>query len=417
MLRFAPLALALCVAPSVIACSADAEPEEEEVFEGEDADELEEDAETFDDTRALGQGGGTFNGGRFLIATDFQPESTFDAWVARGVNTLIRCPHANGTADGDAKCDAWTATAASKSLSVIRSPKATEPEAANIANVIAWHWGDEPEWHPADFPTVDRAKAAQAVKNVPIHLNVEGHSLLNAGNKGCFLNKSLKFTTCYPSVLQQANWVSEDLYACGADKCQVGKVGDAVKQLRKFAGKSRAAFAYIETGDEDGKPNPVKLQPKHIRSQVFQAVINGARGVLYFPVATNPVGVGGCPGPVPCGRPDMPDATKFPGDLTELNQLLTRLGPALQNKVHKLSSQNGVDRGWRTDPRNGNRMYIASNSHDKPERVEFKVGKTKKAAVVHDGNGKHDSARHIGKDHVLSDTLGPYESRVYLVNK
>lgn len=371
-------------------------------------DEENVDEDLYDDSQALGLAGGLFNGGEFILAADYQPVSTFGAWKWRHINTLIRSP--------EPAAGAWTAEATRQGFKIIRGPSTNPADdtADKLTNLIAWHWTDEPELHSESAATIDSLAAVRAVKPLPVQVNFFGGSLLNAKN-GCYTNGA-KYRTCFGDFIGRADWISQDLYTCAGGNCNVGRVGDAMNTLRRWSNPTKALFAYVEVSDADGKKNALPFRPNHVRSQVWEAILQGARGVFYFPVGTIPVGKAGCPGPVPCGDPKRPDTTEYPRDLTELNELLLSIGPALQGPVNPkgfaIKAPKPLDIGWRKDPQ-GNHYFIVVNPTNRKlagQRMNLAKEKGRKAEVL--GEKRTEP---VNRDGLLVDDFAPFETHVYRV--
>jgi hypothetical protein len=88
----------------------------------------------------------------------------------------------------------------------------------------------------------------------------------------------------YPQYVAGGDVVSFDIYpVCSTDKAVTGKisyVGNGVKRLVAWVDNKKPVWTCIET-THIGNPNAM-VTPKQVRDEVWMAIINGARGIIYF---------------------------------------------------------------------------------------------------------------------------------------
>ncbi|WP_165252129.1 hypothetical protein [Paludisphaera soli] len=88
----------------------------------------------------------------------------------------------------------------------------------------------------------------------------------------------------YPAYVEGCDIASFDIYpACSRDEAVAGKlwyVPLGVERLRKWAGEKKPVWCCIETTRIDNEDR--KATPAEIRSEVWMALIRGAKGLIYF---------------------------------------------------------------------------------------------------------------------------------------
>lgn len=296
-----------------------------------------------------------FLGGFFPIAADYQHHSTFAEWKKRGVNTMIRTPPKDTIQD-------WTKKANELGLKMIREPRPDPKDDLKEKNLLAWHWVDEPELHgvPASKLADFDKKMAGIDPKMPIHVNFWGGGMLENPD-GCY------GPYCYADYVKHADFISHDIYPCNKYDCDITLVGKMTKRLRSYAKGDQEAFAYIESSDWD--QNGTGPSPRRLRAEVWDAIINGARGVFYFCVALIP----GCkPGD---GCLDKYDATpkEVADAMKPLHATLEALSPVLQTKINpgsvSMEVKAPLEAGWRKAS-DGTVYFIVLNTSDKDLKAQ-----------------------------------------------
>jgi hypothetical protein len=215
----------------------------------------------------------------FIIGVFQQPTSSFDVWRSRGVNTLVGYEAESGSrriSNHD-----WTEAAAAKGFYCIRQPSDDLEADARDPNLLAWMQDDEPDVRkPPTDPNVLKEKYAawkRAGPNVPVFVNFSGGNVL--GGK---IDRAT-----YVEYMKAADWVGDDFYAVtGYNRPDwLWKVGAAVDRLREWSG-GKPQLAFIETSAQrlSWTPRTTRgVTPAELRAEVWNAVIHGAHGVVYFP--------------------------------------------------------------------------------------------------------------------------------------
>jgi hypothetical protein len=165
--------------------------------------------------------------------------------------------------------------------------------------VVAWLQNDEPDnaqenpggkgYGPPITPEVivDRYKKMKA--DDPLHRPV----MLNLGMAVAWddwygRGVRSRHPEDYPEYVKGGDVISFDIYPASArtdnkEKAYAGKlsyVGNGVKRLVNWVENKKPVWTCIETthiGNPDAMPTP-----KQVRDEVWMAIINGARGIIYF---------------------------------------------------------------------------------------------------------------------------------------
>jgi hypothetical protein len=218
----------------------------------------------------------------FLIGAWSQPRGSFDKWKARGINTMVQYESAAAT------IDEWTEAAVERDLYMIRRPRPGVVADAGQKNLIAWAHPDEPDipstGHDAAYIAEEYAKWKGVNPDMPIFVNFSG-GWVNAwqGN----LSRS-----GYAPFIKNTDWISSSIYpVTGWDRpADLDAAGKAVDRLEKWS-EGKPQFAVLETSDQElawapkDIPGPTAGQ---FRAQVWDSVIRGAKGVIYFPQKFKP---------------------------------------------------------------------------------------------------------------------------------
>lgn len=221
----------------------------------------------------------------FPIGVWSQPHIYFDKWQARGINTLMRYENYGGAAGHD--IDSWIREANKRGLYQIRQPRANISLDKNESRLLAWMHEDEPDFRNKDpqeiINSYNALKAADPSR--PVLVNFSGGNVLSGAT-----SKSK-----YDQYLKGADWVSQDMYPvtgwdrpdwidnsiAGNDRRTAGK---ATQQLAQWSG-GKKQFAILETGDQQLSwvPGARGVNADEFRGQVWESIINGAQGIVYFP--------------------------------------------------------------------------------------------------------------------------------------
>jgi hypothetical protein len=222
--------------------------------------------------------------GEFPIGVWVQPKSTFDKWNARGINTLIEYQ-----GDG-ATVEEWSQAARDRGMYYIRRPLSNPFNDVGDDNLLAWGLPDEPEittkYPPATLQSwIDGWKQADPDK--PIWVNFSGGYVLgwqgNVNEQG------------YRPYTDLVDWTSSSIYPVTGWSRPMEHPGldapaQSVDRLEKWT-NGKPQWAVIESGDQElswiQKEIP-GVNPGQFRAEVWESIIRGARGVIYFPQSFMP---------------------------------------------------------------------------------------------------------------------------------
>jgi hypothetical protein len=336
----------------------------------------------------------------FPIGVWTQPVNSFDKWKSRGVNTLIEYQ-----GDG-ATIEQWSQAARDRGMYYIRRPLSNFYNDVGDQNLLAWALPDEPEIttrYPAETLKgwIDGWK--QADPNRPIWVNFSGGWVLRwqgnrAGPGG------------YKEYQDLVDWESSSIYpvtgwARPEEHPGLDAPGRSIDQLEKWGGGD-PQFAVLESSDQElpwiqqDIPAPTAGQ---FRAQVWDSIIRGARGVIYFPMSFKP-------------------SFKFDNTPPEIVAEMTATNAKIQSLAAVLQSDiDPPDRGLEVDGplegtwrvKDGKTYYVVLNFSNQTvtKNVTLQGIGAVSSAVVH-GEGRTVALNAGG---TLTDTFAPYSVHVYQV--
>jgi hypothetical protein len=334
----------------------------------------------------------------FIVGVFQQPTSSFDMWRLRGINTLVGYEGESGSrriSNQD-----WTEAAAAKGFCYIRQPANDLAADAKDPNLLAWMHADEPDVRkPPTDPKVladDYAEWKNAGPNVPVFVNFSG---------GHVLGRKVPKET-YLAYLKSADWVGNDFYAVtGYNRPDwLWKVGAAVDELREWS-NNKPQFAFIESSAQRLAWTPKEARgvtPGEFRAEVWDAVIHGVKGVVYFPQQI--------------GEGFKYDATPAPValEMSRQNRRLSELGAVLARemnpKPYVLKVDEPLEAGWRVGT-DGRLYVIVLNFSDKPvdgRRIRIDGGPVGRLAKV-----TWESREVELSGGAITEGFAPYEVRIY----
>jgi len=261
----------------------------------------------------------------FPIGVWSQPAYTFDKWQSRGINTVINYePYG-----GQDSIDVWSNAANAHGFYQVRTPRANPADDLKETRLLAWMHSDEPDIHKTS-PTVltNEYNAWKAVDpNKPILVNFSGGELLNHTTSN----------TTYQQYMASSNIISNDFYPVTGwgrpDWIDYSKTitdrkteGMAIKGYSDLSG-GKPQWAFIETSAQKLSwiPNGRGVTPSEFRGEVWDSIINGAKGIAYFP---QQIGAGFR---FASSRRQDSSSVRFSRQ-SRAAQLLGNLVPALQNR-------------------------------------------------------------------------------------
>ncbi len=280
----------------------------------------------------------------FPIGVFSQPTSSFAKWQSRGVNTVVAW-EAEG---GNYNIDQWSAAARAAGLYMIRQPSANLAADNVDSHLLAFLQPDEPEINQNSPASLQATYAAlkSAAPSKPVWLNLSGGWV--AGWQGN-LNKST-----YQPYLAAADWVSADIYPVTGwnNPGMINIVGKTVARLTDYSG-GKPAFAFIETSNQQlpWVPNERGVSSAEFRGEVWDSIINGAKGIVYFPQQISGFNFDGTPSEV------QSEMTKQDGVISKLARVLNSERNPSGTSI--TASNAAIEGSWRIV--NGIRYYIVLN--------------------------------------------------------
>lgn len=330
----------------------------------------------------------------FVIGVWSQPYWSFDKWKARGINTVVGYESLSGTVSVEKFSD----EAVKAGLYMIRHPNPDPSKDVNQKNLLAWMLNDEPDYH--NTPAATLVSQYQALKKadskLPVFVNFSGSSAL-WGYGG-------KFENDYKKWLAAADWVSNDLYPITAHNrpSALDAPGLAAAKLAQWSGGKRQ-FAVIEASDQQlaGHENYPGVTPDQFRAEVFNAVISGATGIIYFPQR-----IGG-------GFLFDNMNPQVEGEMKSVDARLARIGSALMSQKDpggvSISVSGSLRATWRKY--NGKTYLIVLNNSSSSSVAKMDLHGISASSASVDGEGRSVAI----KNNQISDSFKPYEAHVYVV--
>jgi hypothetical protein len=230
----------------------------------------------------------------FSIGVYRQPVSTFKTWKARGINTVIDF-YAPGRWQEN-----WTNTAVADGLWMIRNPRADLQDDVNQPYLLAWSFNDEPDINnvsPASLAaTYAKWKAADPNRQIIVNLSAANaiyqlDSLTDAMYKQYTASATIISSDVYPvTAYNRPQWIDKKAKLSAADPENASTTpfnpGQGVDKLRALS-DGKTQYAYIETSYQNNSPDPAKgargATAAEVRGETWDAIIQGARGIVYFP--------------------------------------------------------------------------------------------------------------------------------------
>jgi len=229
----------------------------------------------------------------------------------------------------------------------------------------------------------------------PVFVNFSGSSAL-WGYGG-------KTQAQYQAWMKAADWIGNDLYPITAHNRPgaLDAPGLAVQRLAQWSGGKRE-FAVIEASDQELPANPqyTGVTADQFRSEVFNAVISGATGIIYFPQR-----IGG-------GFLYDNMNASVETEMKSVDARLARIGPALMSAKDPagvaVSASGSLRATWR---KYGGKVYliVLNNSTSAATGTVTTQGVSATSAVV-DGESRSVAI----KSGVITDAFKPEEAHVYV---
>jgi hypothetical protein len=210
----------------------------------------------------------------------------------------------------------------------------------------------------------------------------------------------------YPPYLNSTDWSASGVYPMSGwlrpDDLDVS--GRALDWLEKTSG-GKPQFATIESSNQKGPwlpPNSPGVTPSQVRAEVWDSIIHGARGIVYFPQAFTPSFT------YDNTAPDV----AF--EITKQNALITSIGAALESPLDPptmgVNVAQPLEATWRVY--NGKTYVIVLNLSGQAvvnQQIALRGVNGTTASVQGEG-------RNVGiAGGVITDSFGADEVHVYLI--
>jgi len=169
----------------------------------------------------------------------------------------------------------------------------------NDPSIYGWMHGDEPDnaqasktgkgWDPCIDPAEIISDYERIKKNDPsrpVYLNVgRGVAYTNWVGRGACMGKTDMYKVSNNGYLKGCDIASFDIYPVNADEKdvegQLWYVAKGIDNLREWSDYKKPVWCWIETTRIGGKAKR-KPTTAEVRSEVWMALIHGAKGVGYF---------------------------------------------------------------------------------------------------------------------------------------
>jgi hypothetical protein len=335
----------------------------------------------------------------FVIGAWSQPKGSMAKWKARGINTMVQYESSQAT------IQEWTQAAVDNGLYMIRRPVPGVYDDIGQKNLIAWAHPDEPDipstGHDATYIANEYANWKSVDPSMPIFTNYSG------GYVNQWQGNPLVGYSGYKPLLDNTDWSASSIYPVnGWDRPNdLDASGRALGRLAKYS-QGKPQFAVLETSDQELSWAPKDIPavtPGQFRAEVWDSVIQGAKGVIYFPQKFMPQ----------FSFDNTPP--EIGAEMITQNARLTALGSALIQPANPatmgLSLPAGLEGGWRWS--NGKAYFIVLNTTG---------GTLSGAGIGLQGVGRKGKVTVETEDRTLTmnrrtivDSFAPYETHVYSI--
>ncbi len=305
----------------------------------------------------------------------------FQCWKNRGINTLVNIPAGANEAN-------WDFSARVDGLKEIRSPSSNIIADASDPALIGWAQPDEPDVNNVPGPTLqsnfDSWKTVDPT--LPIFENFYG--AFNDLSRSEYRNQA-----------NDADWISADDYPFNTGN-KIPLLTYEIAAEQHYAG-TRPVFAFIETGPIfAGNDYP---RPDQLRAEIWTAIIQGARGIWYFPCQVLPQFVYDVTPPANVA------------EITSDDSLITELTNILQSPINPQGvSASGSNLVVSTRSYGGNNYYIVLNTTDRQQNDVVMsltgTGSASEASVY----SENRTVPVVGG--TITDNFGPYGLHIYEVS-
>jgi hypothetical protein len=334
------------------------------------------------------------SGSPFVIGVWSQPAWSFDKWKGRGINTVVGYESLSGTVS----VEKFSEEAVKRGLFMIRHPNADPTKDRGQKNLLAWMQNDEPDYHNTNPKVLQDqyTKLKSVDPNKPVFVNFSGSSAL-WGYGG-------KTQSDYQNWMRGADWIGNDLYPITAHNraSALDAPGLAAQRLTQWSGGKRQ-LAVIEASDQQlpDHLNYPGVTADQFRAEVFNAVIAGATGIIYFPQRI--------------GQGFLFDNmnAQVEAEMKKVDARLARIGAALMSQKDPAGASIDVDGNLRATWRHygGKSYFIVLNNSTQAATARMDVKGVSAGSASVDGEGRTVAITN-GQ---ITDTFKPMEAHVYVV--
>ena len=347
----------------------------------------------------------------FPIGVYWQPTSSFSTWKARGINTVIGFYN---RPDWRAEFDT---AAAANGLWMIRNPQENPAADINTPHLLAFSQPDEPDINGIPLATLaaNYAQWKAAAPNIPVIENFSGQNAMYKYQVGADAE--------YANFIKTTDWVSNDVYPITAwnrpdwidknaqlnlnDPINNGGIpfnpGNAVDKLRARS-NGKQQLAYIETSFQNlsssASTGARGATAAEVRGETWDAIIHGAKGIVYFPQSFSP---------------DQTDATPpdVVASITQTDAIINQMGGALNSDSNAnsnyLNLPGGLEATWRVYQ--GKLYYFVLNfSHSAANQAKVTLTGLSGTNAISVTNEGRDLSATAG---TITDTFAPYQLHIY----
>ncbi len=333
--------------------------------------------------------------GFFPTAVFYQPANSFDKWKARGINTLYGYDGSGGV-----QIPQWDVAALQHGMQVIRQASSNPWADNSVSNLAAWLTPtDEPDMRNVSAATLNQQywQLKGVNPNKPITTTYSGGYVLGwQGNKTA---------ADYQSYMQSTDWVGADLYPVTGWNLprQLGAVGKLVDTLQAD-GPGKKQFAFIESSNQNlaWVPNDRGATPDEMRAEIWDSVIHGANGIVYFPQQI--------------GGTFSYDATPWnvAAEMTTQNARLQQYAGALNSQENPgnigMSTGGALEVTWRSYG-GKNYFFVLNLSNQWLTQTSYVRGVNPWAIAAVGGENRTVAVQNTA----ITDTFKPYEMHVYVI--
>jgi len=232
--------------------------------------------------------------------------------------------------------------------------------------------------------------------------------VMNLNGAGPLWGYSTVTQAGYKEYLKTADWISQDLYPLNGHNRPgaLDAPGQAAALLSQWSGGKRQ-ITIIEASDMEATGVPANYPgptADQLRAEVWNAVISGSTGIVYFPQRIGGAGF---------LWENMIPAVE--AEMKTTNARLTRIGDALMSQMNPTGITATTSTGLRVTWRKyGGKTYLIALNNT---NTTIAAGKITTTGVTANTTATVDSENRVivVKAGVITDTFKPYESHVYLV--